>query len=253
MKTQHKCMTSATSFPTPDAQPPPRLRATHVRSLRWLDCPECNSIYPPPCYTAVNHYHSRCEGDLAGHFCSISGAKCPISEWSSGAKRRASKARLPVFCKHGFQARHLAGHFCSLSEWSSGEKRRAFKARLPVFCRSGFQTRHLAGHFSSFSEWSSDENRRASKARLPVFCRHGFQARHLAGHFCSISGANGVLQARLSSTPPGSRPLRATPLGTPRREPSKRLCALHPTCADPYQIHNCRSWHAQGASHQGQF
>jgi len=217
VKTQHKCMTSATSFPTPDAQPLPRLRATHVRSLRWLDCPECNSIYPPPCYTAVNHYHSRCEGDLAGHFSSISGAKCPISKWSSGANRRASKARLPVFCRHGFQARHLAGHFSSLSEWSSGA------------------------------------NRRASKARLPVFCRHGFQARHLAGHFSSLSGANGVLQTRLSSTPPGSRPQRATPLGTPRREPSKGLRALHPTCADPYQIHNCRSWHAQGASHQGQF
>ena len=201
MKTQHKCMTLATSFPTPDAQPPPRLRATHVRSLRWLDCPECDSIYPPPCYTAVNHYHSRCEGDLAGRFCSLSGAKCPISEWSSGANRRASKARLPVFCKPGFQARHLAGRFCSLSG-----------AKCPI------------------SKWSSGANRRASKARL-----------------------YGVLQARLSSTPPGSRPLRATPLGTPRREPSKRLCALHPTCAGPYQIHNCRSWHAQGASHQGQF
>ena len=224
MKTQHKCMTLATSFPTPDAQPPPRLRATHVRSLRWLDCPECDPIYPPPCYTAVNHYHSRCEGDFAGRFCSISGAKCPISEWLSGGNRRASKARLPVFCMSGFQARHLAGHFCSLSG-----------AKCPL------------------SEWSSGEKRRASKARLPVFCMSGFQARHLAGHFCSLSGANGVLQARLSSTPPGSRPLRATPLGTPRREPSKRLCALHPTCAGPYQIHNCRSWRAQGASHQGQF
>ena len=224
MKTQHKCMTLATSFPTPDAQPPPRLRATHVRSLRWLDCPECDSIYPPPCYTAVNHYHSRCEGDLAGRFCSISGAKCPISEWSSGAKRRASKARLPVFYRHGFQARHLAGRFCSMSG-----------AKCPL------------------SEWSSGEKRRAFKARLPVFCRSGFQARHLAGHFCSLSGANGVLQARLSSTPPGSRPLCATPLGTPRREPPKGLRALHPTCADPYQIHNCRSWRAQRASHQGQF
>ena len=201
MKTQHKCMTLATSFPTPDAQPLPRLRATHVRSLRWLDCPECDSIYPPPCYTAVNHYHSRCEGDLAGHFCSISGAKCPISEWSSGEKRRAFKARLPVFCKHGFQARHLAGRFCSMSG-----------AKCPI------------------SEWSSGEKRRACKARL-----------------------HGVLQTRLSSTPPGSRPQRATPLGTPRREPSKGLRALHPTCAGPYQIHNCRSWHAQGASHQGQF
>ena len=244
MKTQHKCMTLATSFPTPNAQPLPRLRATHVRSLRWLDCPECDSIYPPPCYTAVNHYHSRCEGDLAGRFCSLSGAKCPISEWSSGGNQRAFKARLPVFCKHGFQARHLAGHFCSLSgakcpisEWPSGAKRRASKARLPVFCRHGFQARHLAGHFCSMSgakcpisKWSSGGNRRASKARL-----------------------HGVLQAQLSSTPPGSRPQRATPLGTPRREPSKRLCALHPTCAGPYQIHNCRSWHAQGASHQGQF
>ena len=201
MKTQHKCMTLATSFPTPDAQPPPRLRATHVRSLRWLDCPECDSIYPPPCYTAVNHYHSRCEGDLAGHFCSLSGAKCPISKWSSGGNRRASKARLPVFCKHGFQARHLAGRFCSMSG-----------AKCPI------------------SKWSSGGNRRASKARL-----------------------HGVLQARLSSTPPGSRPQRATPLGTPRREPPKGLRALHPTCAGPYQIHNCRSWHAQGASHQGQF
>ena len=201
MKTQHKCMTLATSFPTPDAQPPPRLRATHVRSLRWLDCPECDSIYPPPCYTAVNHYHSRYEGDLAGHFCSMSGAKCPISEWSSGGNLRAFKARLPVFCRSGFQARHLVGRFCSMSG-----------AKCPI------------------SKWSSGEKRRASKARL-----------------------HGVLQARLSNTPPGSRPLRATPLGTPRREPSKGLRALHPTCADPYQIHNCRSWHAQGASHQGQF
>ena len=202
MKTQHKCMTLATSFPTPDAQPPPRLRARHTFALS-VDETALNviSIYPPPCYTAVNHYHSRCEGDLAGHFCSLSGAKCSISEWSSGGNRRASKARLPVFCRHRFQARHLAGRFCSMS-----------------------------GAKCSISEWSSGGNRRASKARL-----------------------HGVLQARLSSTPPGSRPQRATPLGTPRREPSKGLRALHPTCADPYQIHNCRSWHAQGASHQGQF
>ncbi len=225
MKTQHKCMTLATSFPTPDAQPPPRLRARHTFALS-VDETALNviSIYPPPCYTAVNHYHSRCEGDLAGRFCSLSGAKCPLSEWASGANRRASKARLPVFCRHRFQARHLAGRFCSMSG-----------AKCPI------------------SEWSSGEKRRAFKARLPVFCMSGFQARHLAGHFCSLSGANGVLQARLSSTPPGSRPQRATPLGTPRREPSKGLRALHPTCADPYQIHNCRSWHAQGASHQGQF
>ena len=80
----------------------------------------------------------------------MSGAKCPISEWPSDENRRASKARLPVFCRHDFQARNLAGRFCPISG-----------AKCPI------------------SEWPYGENRRASKARLPVFCRHGFQARHL--------------------------------------------------------------------------
>ena len=234
MKTQHKCMTLATSFPTPDAQPPPRLRATHVRSLRWLDCPECDSIYPPH---AIRQLTITTLGVKA--IWRDASAPCPVQNVPSlnghpvetGAlPKRAYRCFASTDFKHAIWRDTSAPSLVQNVPSPNGHPVKSGALPKRAYrCFAGTAFKHAIWRDASAPcpvqnvpspNGHPVKSGALSKRAYTVFCKPGFQARHLVRARC----AQRLLEPHAGNPPRGYA--RCTP---PARTHTKFTTVVHGT------------------------